>query len=173
MDYEYEPDDEDYAPRILWARIAFWVGGVVIAFIFGACTFGGGSSDLEDRVAQLEGTNSELESQIETLESQNTALSDRLAADEGDGEEDGDGDADGNGTSADEDEGDEDGSDADGGEIDDGEDRSYVVQEGDTLGTIAQRFYGDSSQIEPIQQANNLDSTNLQIGQELTIPALD
>lgn len=46
----------------------------------------------------------------------------------------------------------------------------YTVQEGDTLETIAERVYGDRSQFTRIQEANGVESTNLQVGQTLVIP---
>jgi chitinase len=46
----------------------------------------------------------------------------------------------------------------------------YTVQSGDTLASIAQRFYGDSSQWTLIQNANpGINPNNLQIGQQLLI----
>lgn len=44
---------------------------------------------------------------------------------------------------------------------------TYVVESGDTLGGIADRFGVD---IEVIQEANNLDGVDIFVGQELTIP---
>lgn len=49
----------------------------------------------------------------------------------------------------------------------------YAVQEGDTLGSIAIKFYDSSNSkyIEKIQRANKMDSADaLSIGQELIIP---
>lgn len=54
--------------------------------------------------------------------------------------------------------------------------RAYQVQPGDTLGSIAIKFYESSSPqfIERIQRANKLTSADsLQIGQRLTIPPKD
>jgi nucleoid-associated protein YgaU len=48
---------------------------------------------------------------------------------------------------------------------------TYTVEDGDTLESIAERFYGNRSQFTLIQQANGgVDSTTLQVGQELRIP---
>ena len=48
----------------------------------------------------------------------------------------------------------------------------YVVQAGDTLGQIAQHFYGDAGRWPEIQQANHLANPNLiHVGDRLTIPA--
>jgi len=49
--------------------------------------------------------------------------------------------------------------------------QQYTVQSGDTLRSIAQRFYGDSTLWTLIQAANpEIDPNNLQIGQQLQIP---
>jgi len=50
---------------------------------------------------------------------------------------------------------------------------SYTVENGDTLGRIAQKVYGSSSPdlVDKIQRANNMSSPNkLQINQKLIIP---
>jgi nucleoid-associated protein YgaU len=46
----------------------------------------------------------------------------------------------------------------------------YVVQAGDTLSAISQKYYGTTAEIEKIQTANNMSGTDLQIGDELIIP---
>jgi len=49
--------------------------------------------------------------------------------------------------------------------------RTYVVQAGDTLGTISQKLLGTSKKWELISKANgNVSPTSLRIGQTLTIP---
>jgi nucleoid-associated protein YgaU len=49
--------------------------------------------------------------------------------------------------------------------------QQYTVQSGDTLRSIAQQFYGDSTLWTLIQAANpGIDPNNLQIGQQLQIP---
>jgi nucleoid-associated protein YgaU/chitinase len=49
--------------------------------------------------------------------------------------------------------------------------QQYTVQSGDTLASIAQRFYGDSTLWTLIQAANSeINPNNLQIGQQLQIP---
>jgi LysM repeat protein len=48
---------------------------------------------------------------------------------------------------------------------------SYTVENGDTLESIAERFYGDSSQSERIAQANGIDNRGIiSVGEVLTIP---
>lgn len=51
--------------------------------------------------------------------------------------------------------------------------RVYVVQEGDSLATIAQKFYGDRNQWLRIRNANRdriAEHDRLDIGSELRIP---
>lgn len=50
-------------------------------------------------------------------------------------------------------------------------DSIYIVRAGDTLGKIAQRFYGDPNAYATILEQNNLSSSMpLQVGQKLVIP---
>jgi len=50
--------------------------------------------------------------------------------------------------------------------------KTYVAQKGDTLMSIAQKFYGDASKWRLIASANNLTSMSVQPGQVLVIPAI-
>ena len=47
---------------------------------------------------------------------------------------------------------------------------TYIVQSGDVLGLIAERFDAD---IAELRRVNGLDGNLIRVGQELTIPALD
>jgi membrane-bound lytic murein transglycosylase D len=50
--------------------------------------------------------------------------------------------------------------------------RDYLVQRGDTLGTIARKFYGDASKLHLIEQANpDLRYQMLQAGTRIKVPA--
>ncbi|MEO7803565.1 MAG: LysM peptidoglycan-binding domain-containing protein [Actinomycetota bacterium] len=50
--------------------------------------------------------------------------------------------------------------------------QEYVVISGDTLGSIAKKFYGDSTLAHIIAEANNITSpSSLKVGQKLVIPA--
>jgi hypothetical protein len=52
--------------------------------------------------------------------------------------------------------------------------REYVVQEGDTLGSIAEKFLGSSEKWREIAEANDIDdASDLTVGRRLTIPAAD
>lgn len=53
------------------------------------------------------------------------------------------------------------------------EGQTYIVQTGDTLSSIAQRFYGDANEWRPIFEANRDRLTSaeaLQVGMSLRIP---
>ncbi len=50
---------------------------------------------------------------------------------------------------------------------------TYTVKGGDTLSHIARRHYGDSQLTKPIEKANKVTSTNLRVGQTLTIPPVE
>jgi putative chitinase len=51
---------------------------------------------------------------------------------------------------------------------------TYTVQSGDTLGTIAKRFYGDAGRYTDIVAANNIqDPSRVGVGTELMIPGLE
>lgn len=47
----------------------------------------------------------------------------------------------------------------------------YVVQSGDTLWKLAQKYYGNGALAGRIKEANNLTSDSLKVGQRLKIPA--
>ncbi|MCP4158119.1 MAG: LysM peptidoglycan-binding domain-containing protein [bacterium] len=50
---------------------------------------------------------------------------------------------------------------------------TYTVQPGDTLGKIAERFYGDASEYQLIASANNIeDPAVIDVGTELNIPGM-
>ena len=51
---------------------------------------------------------------------------------------------------------------------------TYTVQRGDTLGRIAQKFYGNPHKYPLIQRANNISNpSRIWVGQVLVIPAVD
>lgn len=156
MDHDYELE-EDYAPRILWGRLAFFLLAVVLAFSVGRCTKSSGV-DQETFAAEQQ--------RVLDLQEQNTILQQQLDAAETNANQGGGGGND-NGGAAGEDptEGAESES-----PVADGQ-TTYTVQSGDTLTTIAEEVYGDQSKFDLIVDANNLtEDTPLRVGQELVIP---
>lgn len=154
QDYELE---EDYAPRILWGRLAFFLLAVVLAFSVGRCTK---SSGVEQETFAAE------QQRVLDLQEQNTILQQQLDAAETNANQ-GRGGGNNNGGAAGDDptEGTESES-----PVADGQ-TTYTVQENDTLTTIAEEFYGDQSKFDLIVDANNLtEDTPLRVGQELVIP---
>jgi nucleoid-associated protein YgaU len=159
MEYEYD-GLEEYGGRVLWGRIAFFAAALLLMFFLGRCTSAGGVPQAE--VDQLR-------DQIATLSEQNTKLNDRLAAAEVNannplaGASEGESDAaagdetDGTGTQS-------------RGDAPPGS-RTYKVQSGDTLNSIAEKFYGDERKFSLIAEANDLGRGGvLVVGQELVIP---
>lgn len=154
MDHDYDVED-DYAPRLLWGRLVFFVIALLLAFLLGRCTKATGVSEADFNAQQVELM--ELAEENEVLRQQLTAAG---AAEDEEAEED-------NGEDGGEEEATEEPDDD--GEVADGE--TYTVQPGDTLTRIAQQFYDDPRKFDLIVDANNLDSgTQLRVGQELIIP---
>jgi nucleoid-associated protein YgaU len=155
MDQNYELE-EDYAPRILWGRLAFFLLAIVLAFSVGRCTKSSGVDEdtfaaEQQKVVELQSENTVLQAQVDA------------AAEQGNNNQGGSGNDDG----------------AAGGQSEApateepvaGEGQTYTVQPNDTLTTIAQEFYGEQSKYDLIVDANNLtDDTPLRVGQELIIP---
>ena len=163
MDHEYELED-DYAPRVLWGRFAFFAVALLLAFLLGRCTKSAGVSQTAFDEAQSDVV--ELASENHILRQQLDAAAGGTTAEDG-----GDG---GNGGDAEEEPTeDPSGEDGEEDEPDDevGEGERYTVKSGDTLTKIAQQFYGDPRKFDLIVDANNIDSaTGLRVGQELVIP---
>lgn len=164
MDYEYEHSDE-YAPRILWGRIAFFGIALLLVFVAGYCVAPSGADPAE--VDRLNTQVTALESDNETLQQQVDAAQDSSGGGEGGG---GGGGGDGGGGDGDgEAEPEETEEPADQEPVEDG-DQTYVVEENDTLAGIALEFYGDATKYTLIADANNLEGELLEEGQELVIP---
>lgn len=52
--------------------------------------------------------------------------------------------------------------------------KKYTIQPGDTLGTIAKKFYGNASKYTEIAEANNISNPNVvRVGQELVLPGIE
>lgn len=150
--YDWEDESAADKPRILWGRVAVLGGMLVLAFLLGRATKGGGIP-----AEQL----TEARQEIQTLEKENAALEDELASapdvtDTDTGTETEDSPTEGTetedtGTSV--------------------EGKTYVVEEGDSLTTIAVKFYDDPSLDNYLAEVNGItDPTQLAVGQELLIP---
>lgn len=160
-DSSYDLDYDDEPPpgkpgRVLWGRVAILGLALLIAFLFGRATGGGG-----DGVTQAD--YDEVVKERDTLRDEVTDLENDLAAAQqatpppasaspatgGGGGEDEATDPEGE---------------TEGGE-------TYIVQEGDTLASIAADKYGDASLDDYLAEANGItDPESLAIGQELIIP---
>ena len=158
MDHDYDLED-DYAPRVLWGRLAFFLLALVLAFVAGnACADTGVSEDKykaeQQNVLTLQSENAVLEQQLEAANDRNNA-----------------GNNGGNGGEQNADDGGAEPTDAPTEDTIPSGGDTYTVQENDTLTTIAQEFYGDPMKFDLIVDANNLsDDTPLRVGQELVIP---
>jgi nucleoid-associated protein YgaU len=162
MDYEYEHDD--YAPRVLWGRVAFFLIALLLVFLFGRCTAGGADPDQlaqrEREVMELTSENTDLRNQLQAVQ----ATQNQGGQDTGDGGDTEEEPTEDTGTAE------EDATESEGQDAVDAEGETYVVQEGDTLVTIARQFYGEGEKYTLIVEANNLEGTNISVGQELIIP---
>ena len=166
MDHDYELEEE-YAPRILWGRLAFFLLALVLTFVAGrACAPNGVSQD-DYNAARAEVV--ELASEKALLEEQlRSAGAASEGADGGGNKGNGGGKGNNNNNGA--------GEEATEAPSEEpiGEGQTYTVKSGDTLTTIAEQFYGDATLYTLIVDANNLDdSVGLRVGQELIIPPND
>lgn len=149
-----EPEPRRLGSDIIWGRVAILGAIVLLAFLIGRTTAGGGVSRAE--FDKAEATAAEASDQVAELQQQIVALQEQLnAEDPGTGTQgDGSGNENPNG----------------GGETA-GQAETYIVESGDTLQTIAEQFYGDVALDDLIAEANDItDPTALHVGQELTIP---
>lgn len=152
LDYEEEPQP-GHTGRVLWGRVAILGVALLLAFLIGRASGGGPEgvpqSDYDEAVAER----NELRSEVATLEDQLAAAQQptpepTTSPDAAAGAED---------------------------EATDPENESegttYVVEEDDTLASIAAEVYGDSGLAEFLAEANGIeDPSTLYIGQELVIP---
>lgn len=149
-DWEYE----DHEPQVLWGRVVALGAAIVLSFVVGRATAGGGVApgDLQtarDEAAQLQAENEDLRSQLALLQSEAPEGVPGAEAGE-DGSEGEEAAASGGGNA---------------------QGITYVVKKGDNLSKIAQKFYDDGSLGGFIARANNLDNPrSLSVGQKLIIP---
>jgi nucleoid-associated protein YgaU len=156
-DWDYEPEVHSRnLPNIIWGRVAVLGAVVLLAFLFGRMTAGGGGvpqerldaarADARDAQAQV----ADLQTQVDDLQAQVDAQ--QTAGDTGDGT-DTQTEDDGEGTDP------------------AAESEVYVVKPGDTFNTIAEEFYGDAGLGEFIMEANEIiDPTQLSVNSEIIIP---
>jgi nucleoid-associated protein YgaU len=155
--YDWDPEEEETEPEttnVLWGRLAFFGLTLLLAFVIGRMSAPNGipASDLKvanDRLAALETENDDLTTQLAdaqaAAEAPTDTTTDTTPTDETTP------DASGNGTEF------------------TGEE--YVVQSGDSLNTIAEKFYGDTAYGDYLAEVNNIsDPAALSIGTTLIIP---
>lgn len=143
------------ARRVLWGRIGVTLCALLLAFMLGRCSVDEGVALADHQAAQAR--ISELEQLARDLEQNQVALAaggiDTTPAPEATA--DAEAEPEPEPTPQD---------------VPTAGGSQYTVQEGDTLESIAERVYGDRTQFSRIQDANGVDSTQLQVGQTLVIP---
>jgi nucleoid-associated protein YgaU len=171
MSYQHAHEDSD-GGRVLWGRMGFLGGALLVAFLLGRVTTSDGVppaqvQERDQRIQQLADEAEGLRRQVEALQAGAPAKSDAPAnqaeADTAiaDARDTADRPEPQPAAPA--------GEQADRPAAADGE--TYQVQSDDTLYTIAERVYGDGNQWTRIAAANNLDGSRpLDVGQDLTIP---
>ncbi|HUG86678.1 MAG TPA: LysM domain-containing protein [Euzebya sp.] len=164
MDFDYE-GAEDFGGRILYGRIAVFGAALLLALILGRCTAGGGDvsqTEFDEVVASHSEARDLLQEREGTIAELQQALVDARNPDPNTGGT--------NGTNGPTDGGTE--TPADPGQVNEDGERTYEVQPGDTLSTIAEQVYNDPLAFGIIANANGLSGDQpLQVGQTLIIPA--
>ena len=175
-----EWDRTDPPVKVLWGRVAALAATIIVAYLIGWATGPRGvpAEELQGTEAELaaaQGRIAELETRLEETtspessrpvlspEAQNANESDQPQAqtqsDGNDAEEAtvGGQEANPEGAQAPNDQ--------------PGSGRTYVVEDGDSLNTIARDFYGDASLVNLIVKANNITARGqIRVGQKLELP---
>ena len=142
-DWDYEPEDHSRnLPNILWGRVAVLGVVVLLAFLFGRMTAGGGGVS-EDRFDTARSDLRDARAQVTDLQGQVDDLKAQLDAPEPSADPGADENSDNDGTGG-------------GGDTNEPEGSNYEVKSGDTLNTIAQKEYGDASKADYIADFNNI-----------------
>jgi hypothetical protein len=161
-DWDYEGEPSPHHPAtILWGRVAVLGAAILVAFLLGRMTAGGGvpqedldrvraeRDDAQAQVADLQAEVDGLTTQLEEAQAAGTDPEADTGAATGDTTDDTDGTD--TGTQA--------------------QSEAYVVEPGDSLRSIAEEFYGDVGLWTLIAEENNMTSTSvLQAGDEILIP---
>jgi nucleoid-associated protein YgaU len=142
-----EPDEDRYEPegggRVLWGRIIALLVALLVAFLIGRATAGGGSSISSARYAKVK--RDLAIARARAAQADQTPVAEQTTPAPSPSPEESESDAAGG--------------------------KTYVVKSGDTLRGIAQKFYGDASLADLIAEANNItDATLVHEGTELAIP---
>ncbi len=167
-DDHYEDDehgyDDDYQyPQILWGRVAILGAALIAAFLLGRMTKPAGIPESEltkarQRISELQKENDNLMTELAAAPIDGVPAEEEVLVEEPE-------------ATAETEEG--------VGENDDGEQvtttqeisTTYVVEKGDTLTSIARKFYGKASFASLIAEANDMsDPGDLTVGQKLLIP---
>jgi outer membrane murein-binding lipoprotein Lpp len=158
-DWDYEAEEQPRnLPNILWGRVAVLGAVVLLAFLIGRMTAGGGGV-AQERFDEARADLQTAQDEISTLESDlQQTQRDLEAAQQANA-------ADTNApTDTQEDDGEEDPAANPDSEV-------HTVVPGDTFTTIAEEYYGDAGLADYIMEANQItDPTQLSVGSDIIIP---
>jgi nucleoid-associated protein YgaU len=154
--YELDYDEEPAGPpqgRVLWGRVVVLGVALLLVFLLGRATGGGGDTGVpqarfetvsEER-DQLEAEVADLQAELAEARQPDPEPTSSPAGSEGEAATDPEGETEGGET--------------------------YIVQQGDTLASIAAREYGDASLDDFIAEANDItDPESLAVGTRLILP---
>jgi hypothetical protein len=141
-DYEEEPPKPG-APKILWGRLVAILVVIVLAFLLGRATAGSDGVS-QERYDALQEQRDQIQDALDAALEQRAEQAEESPPPSEDSESP---------------------------PPDNSDSEIYVVQEGDTLRGIAEKFYDDASLDDVIADANGIDDpTQISVGQELIIP---
>jgi hypothetical protein len=152
-DWDYGEEPASKGPNVVWGRVAILGVGLLLAFFVGRASAPDGIPEervqrLNDQLTRAEDENETLQAQVEALQEIQPEASPEPSATLPAVDDEGDAAADEN-----------------------FEGKTYVVQSGDNLRNIAQRFCGDPLEADYIAEFNGLaDASLISPGTELNIP---